>query len=200
MNKWLMGFSLAALLVAGPAQSGDIEAGKTKAAACAACHGADGNSVNPEWPNLAGQGAAYLAKQLSEFKSGVRKDPIMMGMAAPLSEQDMQDIAAYFSSLSAKGGEAAADKVAQGELLYRGGKTEKGLVACTACHGPAGAGVTTSRFPAVSGQHAAYVEKQLKAFASGERANDPNRMMRDIAGKLTADEMAAVAQYMQGLH
>jgi cytochrome c553 len=199
MNKWLIGLSLAALM-AGPVHAGNAEAGKAKSAACAACHGVDGNSVNPEWPNLAGQGATYIAKQLSEFKSGVRKDPIMMGMAAPLSDEDMQDLAAYFASQTVKVGEAAADKVAAGEILYRGGKADKGLVACTACHGPTGNGVVTSGFPAVSGQHAVYIEKQLKAFASGDRANDANRMMRDIAAKLTADEMAAVAQYMQGLH
>ena len=124
----------------------------------------------------------------------------MAPMAMPLSEEDMHDLAAYFSAQTAKAGEAAADKVAAGELIYRGGKAEKGLVACTACHGPQGDGVVTSGFPTVAGQHAMYVEKQLKDFAAGNRANDPNRMMRDIASKMTADEMAAVAQYMQGLH
>lgn len=199
MNKWVLGLSVVALLSAGSAQSGNAEAGKVKAAACAACHGADGNSVNPVWPNLAGQNAKYIAKQLSEFKSGTRQNPIMLGMAAALSEEDMADLGAYFSSQTATGGSADASKVAMGEMLYRGGNPAKGIPACTACHGPTGAGVDTSAFPAVSGQHAAYVELQLKAFASGERNNDANRMMRDIAGKLSADEMSAVAQYMQGL-
>ena len=199
MNKWVLGVSIAALLTAGSVQAGDAEAGKAKAAVCAACHGADGNSINPIWPNLAGQNASYIAKQLAEFKSGTRQDPTMMGMAAPLSETDMADLAAYFSSLTPKGGEAAADKVALGESIYRAGDADKGLAACTACHGPTGSGIETSGFPAVSGQHSAYVEKQLKDFAAGTRANDPNRMMRDIASKLSADQIAAVAQYMQGL-
>jgi cytochrome c553 len=199
MNKWVVGFSCVALLVASSVQAADAEAGKTKAAMCAACHNVDGNSVNPVWPNLAGQNASYLVKQLAEFKSGARQDPIMMGMAAALSDEDMADIAAYFASQTPKGGAAAADKVAMGEMIYRGGNPGKGLPACTACHGPTGAGVETSAFPAVSGQHATYVEKQLKDFAAGSRNNDANRMMRDVASKMSADEMTAVAQYMQGL-
>lgn len=199
MNKGLIGFSLVALLAAGSVQAADVEAGKAKAAMCIACHGADGNSVNPIWPNLAGQNAKYIAKQLTEFKSGTRQDPTMMGMVAALTDEDMVNIAAFYASQTPKGGEAAADKVAMGEMIYRGGNPGKGLAACTACHGPAGSGIETSGFPSVSGQHAMYVEKQLKDFAAGTRANDPNRMMRDIAVKMTADEMAAVAQYMQGL-
>lgn len=199
MNKWVVGFSFVALLAAGSAQAADVEAGKAKSAMCIACHGADGNSVNPIWPSLAGQNANYIAKQLAEFKSGVRKDATMLGMAAALTDEDMANIGAYFASQTPKGGTAAADKVALGEMIYRGGIADKGLVACTACHGPAGAGIETSGFPAVSGQHAMYVEKQLKDFAAGTRANDPNRMMRDIASKMSAEEIAAVAQYMQGL-
>lgn len=199
MNKWLIGFSLAAVMAAGSVQAADVEAGKVKSAMCAACHGVDGNSVNPIWPNLAGQSAKYIAKQLAEFKSGTRNDATMLGMSAALTEEDMANIGAYFASQTPKGGEAAADKVALGEMLYRGGNADKGLAACTACHGPTGSGIETSGFPAVSGQHSAYVEKQLKDFAAGTRSNDPDRMMRDIAAKLTADEIAAVAQYMQGL-
>ena len=120
-------------------------------------------------------------------------------MAAALSEQDMADIAAYFSSQQVKGGQAEADKAAKGEMIYRSGIKEKGVAACTACHGPTGRGVQTSKFPAVSGQHSAYVEKQLKDFAAGARSNDANQMMRNIASRLNAAEMAAVAQYMQGL-
>lgn len=200
MNKWVIGFSVGALMMTGMAQAaGDAEAGKAKSMVCAACHGADGNSVNPLWPNLAGQNPAYTAKQLAEFKAGVRNDPTMMPMAMPLSEQDMADLAAYFATLTPKGGTAAADKVALGERIYRAGNPDNGLAACTACHGPTGAGVAPSGFPAVSGQHAAYLEKQLKAFAAGERKNDANRMMREIASKMSDEEMAAVSQYMQGL-
>jgi len=123
-----------------------------------------------------------------------------MGMAAALSDQDMANVAAYYTAQKVNVGEAAADKVAKGELIYRGGVAEKGIPACTACHGPTGAGVSTSGFPAVGGQHAAYIEKQLNDFASDTRNNDANRMMRDIAHKMNAEEMAAVAQYMQGLH
>jgi cytochrome c553 len=199
MNKWLIGFSLAAI-IAGPVHAGDAEAGKAKSAVCAGCHGMDGNSMVPTFPSLAGQHAGYIFKQLSEFKAGDRKDPVMAPMAMPLSEEDMHDLAAYFAAQTRKGGEAAPEKVAMGEIIYRGGKADKGLVACTACHGPTGEGVETSRFPSVAGQHATYIEKQLNDFAAGNRANDPNRMMRDIASKMTADEIAAVAQYMQGLH
>jgi len=199
MNKWVLSFSLALVFSGSIAQAADVEAGKVKSAACAACHSADGNSVNPVWPSLAGQNASYISKQLADFKSGARKNAIMMGMSAALTQEDMNDLGAYYASQTIKGGEAAADKVTMGEMLYRAGNAEKGLIACTACHGPMGGGIATSGFPAVSGQHAVYVEQQLNDFASGTRANDPNRMMRDIAEKLSADEIAAVAQYMQGL-
>jgi len=199
MNKWVLSFSFVALLAAGYAQAADAEAGKAKAAMCIACHGADGNSVNPIWPNLAGQNASYISKQLADFKSGARVDPTMVGMVAALTEEDMANIAAYFSSQTPKGGEAAADKVAMGEMLYRGGNAGNGVAACTACHGATGSGIAPSGFPAVSGQHATYVEKQLKDFAAGTRGNDANRIMRDIAAKLSTEEIAAVAQYMQGL-
>jgi len=123
----------------------------------------------------------------------------MLGMVAALSEDDMKNVAAFYESQAPKGGKAAADKVELGERIYRAGIAEKGVAACTACHGPTGAGISTSGYPAVSGQHSAYVESQLQKFAEGSRSNDPNRMMRDIAAKLSKDEMAAVASYMQGL-
>jgi len=200
MNKWILGISLAAMSVAAPVNAGDAAAGQTKAAVCAGCHGADGNSMVPTFPSLAGQHPEYIVKQLSEFKAGDRYDPSMSPMAMPLSEEDMHDLAAYFSAQSRKGGEAAADKIDLGERLYRGGNAAKGLVACTACHGPTGAGIASAKYPSIAGQSAVYIEKQLKDFAAGNRANDPNRMMREIAAKMSADEMAAVAQYMQGLY
>ena len=201
MNKWLVTASIAlALSVAGVQAAGNADAGKTKSAACAACHGPDGNSpVNPVWPKLAGQHPGYIEKQLLDFKSGDRKDPTMSGMAAPLSEQDMADLAAYFSSQKKQGGSAAEDKVAAGEKLYRGGNPETGVAACMACHGPAGSGNPAANFPALSGQHANYVEKALKDFRSGSRANDMNKMMQGVAERMSDAEVAAVAQYIQGL-
>jgi cytochrome c553 len=201
MNKWLVTASIAlALSATGVQAAGDVEAGKTKSASCAACHGPDGNSPNnPVWPKLAGQHPGYLEKQLMEFKSGDRKDPTMTGMAAPLSEQDMADLAAYFSSQQKQVGAADPDKVEAGEQLYRAGNAQTGVAACMACHGPAGSGNPAAKFPALAGQHAPYVEKALKDFRSGSRTNDLNKMMQGVAERMTDAEIAAVAQYIQGL-
>jgi len=179
---------------------GNAAAGKVRSAACQACHGTDGNSVNPLWPKLAGQSAGYIVKQLSDFKSGKRKDPIMSGMAASLSKQDMEDIAAYFSSQKTAAGVATADPAMfkVGERLYRGGDATFGIPACMSCHGPAGHGIPP-RFPHVSGQHAAYTQKQLLAFKNGDRANDGGIMTR-IAFRMSQAQIEAVAQYMEGLH
>jgi cytochrome c553 len=201
MNKWLITASIAlALSVAGVQAAGDAEAGKTKSAACTACHGPDGNSPNnPIWPKLAGQHPDYLEKQLMDFKSGDRKDPTMIGMVAPLNEQDMADLAAYFATQPKQGGGAAEDKVELGEKLYRAGNAQTGVAACMGCHGPAGSGNPAANFPALAGQHAAYVEKALKDFRSGNRNNDLNKMMQGVAERMTDAEVAAVAQYIQGL-
>lgn len=179
---------------------GNVATGKVKSAACQACHGADGNSVNPLWPKLAGQSAGYIVKQLSDFKSGKRKDPIMTGMAASLSTQDMEDIGAFFSSQKTSPGVATADAqtIHMGERLYRGGDAKFGISACMSCHGPAGDGIPP-RFPRVSGQHAAYLEKQLIAFKNGDRTNDGDIMTR-IAFRMSLAQIKAVAQYMEGLH
>ncbi len=200
MKKLVVGISMLVAAMTGSAFAADIAAGKTTASTvCVACHGADGNSAIVTYPSLAGQNASYIAKQLADFKSQTRNDPVMFGMVAALSEDDMKNVAAYYASQTPKGGKAAADKVDLGERIYRAGIAKKGVAACTACHGPAGAGISTSGYPAVSGQHSAYVESQLQKFAEGTRSNDPNRMMRDIASRLSKDEMAAVASYMQGL-
>jgi cytochrome c553 len=200
MKKLVLGISLLAAMAAPVTFAADVAAGKVKAeTVCAACHGADGNSAIPTYPHLAGQNASYTAKQLADFKSQNRNDPIMYGMAAALTEDDMKNVAAYYESQLPKGGKAAADKVEMGERIYRAGIADKGVAACTACHGPTGSGIATSGYPAVSGQYAMYVESQLQKFSEGSRSNDPNRMMRDIASRLTKDEMAAVASYMQGL-
>ena len=185
---------------------GDAEAGKSKAAVCAACHGADGNSSNPIWPSLAGQNEKYLIKQLQAFKAGAdggRKGASaaqMYGMAAGLSEQDMADIAAYYAAQKVKTG-VADDKLAErGEIIYRGGVADSQIAACTGCHGPNGLGNAAAGYPALAGQHAAYTYAQLKAFQSGARHNDPNEMMRALIPKMTDADMKAVAEYIQGLY
>jgi cytochrome c553 len=171
---------------------------------CAACHGADGNSAIPANPSLAGQHPEYVFKQLNNFKAqggkpAQRPSPVMTAMVANLSTDDMANLAAYFGAQEAKPREARnAELVKLGQSIYRGGILGRGVPACGACHGPAGAGIP-AQFPRVSGQHAQYTGDQLKAFRAGTRANDPNRMMRTIAGKLSDHEIDALAQYMQGL-
>ena len=191
------------LVVIAPAQAaeGNIAAGKAKAAMCAGCHGSDGNGMasNPLYPKLAGQIPEYLDKQLKDFKSGARKDPIMSGMAAALSPADMNNVAAYFSSLKTKPGVADnADLAKEGEKIYRGGDAKSGVSACMSCHGPSGQGIPP-RFPRVSWQNAAYTEKQLLAFKAGTRTNDGDIMTR-IAFRMSEQQIKAVAQYMDGLH
>lgn len=181
------------------AEGGNAEAGKTKSATCAACHGADGNSVNPEWPKLAGQHPSYLLKQLMNFKNDERVNPSMSPMAKPLSDQDMADLAAYYSSQVAKAGEADKSKVALGEQIYKGGNNATGVAACAACHGPNGAGNPAANFPTISGQHTTYTKNQLYAFRKGERANDAGKMMRNIAAGMTDAEIEAVSEYIAGL-
>ncbi len=201
MKKLLLIVSLGALAVAGNASAaGDATAGQTKSATCAGCHGADGNSMNPAWPKLAGQHANYIAKQLHDFKGGARKDATMSAMAAPLSEQDVDDLAAFFSTKKTQLGTTAKDMLEAGQALYRAGNAASGVPACAGCHGPTGMGNAQAKFPRLSGQHADYVAKALKDFRSGARANDAGKMMRSIAGKMTDAEIAAVAQYVQGLH
>ncbi|NOQ82173.1 MAG: c-type cytochrome [Methylophaga sp.] len=180
--------------------AGDASAGKGKAGLCATCHGADGNSPSEMFPKLAGQGEPYLVKQLQEFKSGVRNNAVMAPMVAALSDQDIADLAAYYAGQNTAPAATSEDLVVAGQTVYRAGNKESGVPACMACHGPTGAGVPSAKWPALSGQHAAYIEAQLKLFAAGTRNNDPSDMMRDIAGKMTADEMKAVASYVAGLH
>lgn len=202
MKKALLVASMTMLAFAGATYAaGNAEAGKTKSAVCAACHGADGNSgANPVWPKLAGQHPNYIIQQLNDFKSEKRTEAMMAPMVAPLSEEDIADLAAYFSSQKRTVGEAAADQVAAGEKLYRAGNATSGVSACTACHGPTGSGNLLSNFPSLSGQGAAYVVKALKDFRSGTRNNDTAGMMQDVASRLTDAEIDAVAQYVQGLH
>ena len=190
------------LLVSGPASAaGDAAAGEKLSATCSACHGPTGVSVNPEWPNLAGQHAAYTAKQLADFKQGTaRNNAMMTGMVAGLSEQDMLDLGAFYAAKAARQGAANAELVELGEKIYRGGKADTGVAACIACHGPTGVGDPMAGFPLLSGQHAAYTAGQLRMFRSGDRANDMNGMMRDIASAMTDEEIEAVSSYVEGLH
>lgn len=179
---------------------GDAAAGKSKAGVCAACHGPDGNSAGAQFPKLAGQNASYIATQLANFKTGKRQNPIMQPQAQKLSDQDMQDLAAYFSSQTVQVGEADAGQVKQGEQLYRNGNAAENVPACAACHGPSGAGNLPMKVPALSGQHAAYVAAQLQNYASHSRTTDPNGMMETIAARLSPAEIQAVASYVEGLH
>ncbi len=199
--RWMFGFLVATGLIAAPAaMAANIEAGKAKTAACAGCHGADGNGgADPTWPKLAGQDAAYITKQLKDFKSGARKDPIMAGMVAALSNADMANIGAYYASLKTSGGSARSAEIAkQGERIYRGGIASRGVAACMSCHGPSGAGIPP-HFPRVSGQKGAYTKKQMLAFKAGSRTND-NKVMTLIAFKLSEGEIDALSEYMAGLH
>ncbi len=166
---------------------------------CGACHGADGNSTSPSFPNLAGQSPEYINKQLNEFKAGIRKNATMAPNVTTLSQTDMLNLAAYFSAQQPKPRMAKDPAlVAAGQKLYKGGNPGSGVPACAACHGPTGVGIPV-QFPRLAGQHAKYVLGQLKNFRSGDRANDGGKMMRVIARKMTDQEMQAVAEYVSGL-
>lgn len=186
---------------------GDVEKGKAKSVTCAACHGTDGNSAIAMNPKIAGQHANYLVKQLTEFKLASqtggkegRNNAVMNGMAAALSEEDIQDLAAYFAAQEATKSEASEEFVKLGNELYVGGDLDRGITACIACHGPRGNGTSLSGFPDISGQHADYIASQLKAFRSGDRANSLNGMMGDIAKRMTDKDIEAISSYVAGLH
>lgn len=186
---------------------GNIETGKAKSQTCVACHGADGNSLLTMYPKLAGQHAKYIEKQLKDLKLGMesagkqgRYDPVMSAMAMPLTEQDMADLAAYYSSLPISPNTTPESVVDAGKVLYTAGDAERGLTACIACHGPRGNGTELSGFPKISGQHADYIKAQLQKFRESSRGNDMNAMMRDIAKKLTDDDINTLSQYVGGLH
>jgi cytochrome c553 len=178
---------------------GNAETGAAKSIVCQACHGPNGNSVNGQWPSLAGLGAGYIAEQLQSFKDGKRSNPIMMPMALPLSPDDMADLAAYFDSKVNTGLEADPAFSSAGEKLYRGGDAARNVPACGACHGPGGAGNDPAKFPALRGQHSEYVVKQLHDYASGARTTGPNNIMQTIAKRLSDEDMRNVAAYLQGV-
>ena len=200
MKTWLITVSVAAALISGGVQAaGDAAAGEAKAAVCLACHGPNGNALVPTWPKLAGQHPEYIYKQLMDFKSGARANDQMAPQVATLEEPDFQNLAAYYAKQAQTPGAADPASVELGERIYRGGNPATGLAACSGCHGPAGAGLGAAKFPRISGQHAQYLDSTLKGFRAGARANDPNGMMRDVAGRMSDAEIAAVAQYVQGL-
>ena len=166
---------------------------------CASCHGADGNSAVPMYPKLAGQFKPYTAKQLTEFKSGARKSPVMSPIAATLSPEDITTLSTYFATQEPKLGKAKANGPGSpGAKIYQAGIPGLNVPACASCHGPAGAGIP-AQFPRLAGQHAEYTMSQLKLFRSGERENDPSKMMRMISSRMSDQDMAAVADYIQGL-
>ena len=175
---------------------GNADQGTAKSATCAACHGADGNSAAADYPKLAGQHATYLASTLKAYRDGSRANAIMAGMAAALSDDDIADLAAYYTTQATSGGAVDADLVARGEQLFRFGDSAKGVSACTACHGPTGAGVASAGFPSLKGQWAGYTETQLKAYREGSRAN---AMMNGVAQNLSDADIRAVASYVGGL-
>ncbi len=179
-----------------PAQ-GDASRGQISSGTCQGCHGPDGNSFSPDWPNLASQNANYLSKQIHDFQSGARKDPTMSSMVVGLAEKDIADIVAYFAAQTAKAD--AASQSAAGQKLYRGGNRYTHVPACASCHGPHGVGNGPGMIPRLAGQKMGYVGKAMRDFKSGTRSNDRNQIMRDIAAKLTEKEIDAVAQFLAGM-
>jgi len=188
-------------LLAPAAQAdGDPEAGKQRAITCAACHGADGNSVNPEWPTLAGQNERYFKETMQAFKTGKRSNPLMTAQAMLLNETEIENLAAYYATQTANQRTADPELAARGESLYRGGDKSKGISACIACHGPTGRGNAPAGYPQLTGQHATYTAKQLNDYKSGARTSDGERqIMRNITAQLTSEQINAVAAYIQGL-
>jgi cytochrome c553 len=210
MKKVLTAVALAASLTGGAQaadetplmEGGDPEKGKALSQTCMACHGPDGNSPNGQWPNIAGQHAAYTYKQLRNFKDGEeRYNAQMAGMVANLSEEDMRDLAAYYATQPQKTMGAADEAlVERGRQIYMGGIPNKGVGACVACHGPRGRGNPAANYPDVGGQWSQYLVQQLKYFRSGERANDRNAQMRSQAQVMSDEEIRAVSEFMAGLN
>jgi len=197
---WIIATIICGAIVNNAAKpAGNVQTGATKAIVCQACHGANGNSTNPEWPSLAGVGADYIAEQLKNFKEGKRANPVMMPNAMSLSADDMADLGAYFDSLVNTGLEADPSYWQAGEKLYRGGDAAREIPACMACHGPTGRGNEPAKFPALRGQQSVYVSKQLNDYASGARSTGPNGIMQTIAKRLSPEDIRNLASYLQGL-
>jgi cytochrome c553 len=191
-----------------PAEGGSAEAGATKAAVCGACHGPNGNSQNPEWPNLAGQSANYVTSQLHLFKEQVRNNPIMQPIVAPLTDADFKDLGVYFAAQTPAGGEADPSYWKGGETVYKRGDKVRNIPACIACHGPVGRGNLAAGYPALRAQHSVYTVKQLNDYAAGtrypgaskEKPVSPNAaIMATIAKRLSPEEIRDVSSYIQGM-
>lgn len=210
MNRTLAGMAAVGLLWAaqaaaqGAAKPDPARGEQIAKQVCAACHAADGNSIAPANPKLAGQFPEYLHKQLANFKpqggrKAQRSDPVMAGMVANLSDADMRNVAAYYAAQKLRPAAASSKELAAiGQKLWRGGNAATGVPACAGCHGPDGAGIPI-QYPRLAGQYAAYLEAQLKLFRTGTRANDPNGMMRGVAARMTDQEIKAAAEYAAGL-
>ena len=185
---------------ADPAPVGDATAGAEKAAVCAGCHGMDGKALQPAYPNIAAQHSSYIAKQLTDYREGDRVNALMNGIAATLTDEDILNLAAYYSAQPKIEGVADEETLALGESIYRGGITSQGIAACIGCHHPQGLGNPASVVPVLSGQNVQYTADQLRYFRDGTRANDPNRVMRALSHRLVDAEIDAVANYIAGLH
>lgn len=195
--------SLLAVISLQAAAEGDASAGQAKSAICAACHGADGNSMVPNWPKLAGQHTAYIVRQTALIKSGARPVPEMMGIVAGMSDQDFQDLAAFFSAQTNNSGVADESVAALGQRIFKAGNADSGVPACMSCHGPAGEGNPLAGYPALAGQHSVYTSKMLSGFRAGDNWGDddePSKVMNGAAAELTDAEIEAVASYIQGLY
>ena len=179
--------------------AGDAASGQGKVAVCSGCHGADGNSMIPSFPKLAGKGEVYLVNQLKDIRDGARNVPQMMGILTGRTDQDLADMAAFYSTQKVTVGATNPDLLDLGRQIYRAGIAEKGVAACTACHSPTGAGNAQAGFPAVGGQHADYLISQLKAYRTETRTNGQAKLMQQVAALLSDNEIEAVASYMQGL-
>ncbi|HHX34565.1 MAG TPA: cytochrome c4 [Gammaproteobacteria bacterium] len=201
MNKLFVSLLLT-LGISGLAHAaGDAAAGQGKIAMCSACHNADGNSMMPAFPKLAGQGERYLLKQMQDIKSGARPVVEMTGMLDAMTDQDLEDISAWYNSQKGTLGAADPELVERGQALYQGGKLADGMPACIGCHTPNGEGLDLAVYPKLNGQHADYTAKQLTDFREGERTNDGDAMiMRSIAAKLSNKDIKAISSYIQGLN
>ena len=179
--------------------AGDVEAGKSKSIVCSACHGQDGNSINPLWPSLAGQHKQYTIHTLRAYQNGTRVDAVMQAQVMALTEQDLEDIAAYYNAQTMQKKDYDYGLAKKGESLYRGGNASTGVAACIACHGPTGRGNPGAGYPSLAGQHAEYTADALKGYIKTERKAGLNDMMQSLATRLTAEEIEAVSEYIQAL-
>ena len=203
MKKLIVSSVVLLMSLAGVAHAaGDAAAGADKVAVCGGCHGADGNSMVPTFPSLAGQGEKYIAKQIADFKAmTARKDDTMVGMAAMLAtEQDALDVGAFYASQKLNSTAPVDEsKLALGREIYKGGNMQTGVPACQGCHGPTGAGNSAAGYPQLAGQFTDYTMKQLRAFRDGSRSNDDRSVMRNALTRMTDAELEAVAQYIASL-